>query len=228
MKIRSCTFTLVVEFDGNPGLPSRVLDQSGFPWEVVFSRGDPETGEVSVGIKPLRDKDAPTQVSELYPYSERLAVVHERRLYDYMSHIEAMDVAVAQVSTHPAYEVTLHSEIERMHVRDTNVPQGFVMFSAHGFRWGPLPLSPLEEPTKWPFPAVSLGIAKEVTLKPCIAGTFYEVSSGPLSIKLPWIDGVGFAHLLTTMSWEEAVAQMFPHGVRLMTPGTIDETECVG
>ena len=214
MKIRSCTFTLVVEFEGNPGLPPRVLDQSGFPWEVVFSRGDPDTDRVTVGIKPLRE-DAPTKVSKLYPYSERLPTVHGRRVYDYMASIQAMDVVVAQISMHPAHEIKLHPDVERCHVRDTHVPEGYVMISADGFRWGPLSLSPTEAPTEWPFPAVAIGVAKEVTLKPCRGGTCYEVTAGLLSVDLPWIDGVSFAHMLMRMSWEEAVARMFPNGMRI-------------
>lgn len=229
MKVRSSTYTLVVELDDNPDFSNWALDHNGFPWEVVFSKGDPETGNVTMGIKPLRETP-PTEVWELYPYDERLPRVMEVRIYDYMASIEALDVPIMQIRTHPDDKVklTAGAEIPRKHVETHDVAMGFVEFSAFGFMWGPLPLSPMEKPPEWPFPAVSLADERYVTLTPTMGGTYYEVACGPLKINLPWHDGISFAHLLTKMSWEDAVQQKFPHGVRLMRPGEIDETQVSG
>lgn len=236
MNVRKCIYTLVLEFDRNPGLPTRLLDQDGFPWETVFSSGDPVTGLVTMGIKPLR-ADPPSEVHEVFAWDERLPLVMARRVYDYMAHLEALDWRIDTIFTNPKNTIVLNFDRGRL-ATDTACPEGSVSITSGGFLWGPMPLLPLEPPAKWPFQAKAVSsTGKALTLKPTCGGQRMEVSlaleesGATMSANLPWQDAIGFASMVSKEGWERAVATFYPHGVRLTggrPGGEIDETQVGG
>jgi hypothetical protein len=208
MDVHKCTFTLMLEFNRNPGLTSRLLDQDGFPWQIVSS-SEPNR----VTIKPLRP-DPPTTIREIFPWNERLSASMVSRAYDYIAHLDTvLDWKIEAVAVNPKDTIPLHLYT----ITDNSVPETFMVITAGGFVWGPLPLSPLEPPAKWPFQAEA-STGPPMTLKPCgrqrmeVTLTLKEAI---LRTDLPWEIAIKFATAVTTEGWERAVALIFPHGARL-------------
>jgi len=211
MQIKSCAFTLIVEMPPDARVMDKdtLLDGSGFPWEVAFT-----TEDGKVGLKPLR-KEPPTEISAIYAYEERLPVVQRNRIYDYMSQIEALDFEVNTIFANEADRIESIGPLKR----DANEPPvGEVAITSGRFLWGPLALSPMEPPTKWPFRARN----EAVTLEPSYVG-WYDVcrtlpgQDGPLRINLPWHDAIGFARIAVEQGWDKAVATFLPYSARLTT-----------
>lgn len=235
------------EFEGGRLL----LDQTNFPWEVVGY------AEKEVTLRPLRS-GMPTEVTEVWPYTSRIAVAQRNRILDYMSQIEACDYEIKTIFACAGDAI---EPLEAIHRRDDpSVKQGTVFITAGGFLWGPLPISPLEKPARWPYPAVIKTTGRSVYVRPT-GGNRCDVVSVPtnlveppppqtpaeelvrniegilgippggVSINLEWGEALAFATSAAELGWERAVALHFPRGLRLgfPTPGdVVDETRVRG
>jgi hypothetical protein len=226
MRVKSCEYTLLVDFDYNPGLSTRLLDQDGFPWETVSSKGVLEDHSIQIGIRPLR-ANAPTEVRELFCWDERLPTAMAHRVYDAMAHLEAIDWQITTVFVNPKDTMPLNVNVGCLS-KEESCPEGHVMFSAGGFTWGPLPLSPLVSPPRWPFPGHTQAGARAttLTLTPSPSGHHLKASlslggQAALYVDLPWQDAIGFASLASKEGWEKATAMFYPHGARIV--GVADE-----
>jgi hypothetical protein len=237
MHVKKSEYRLFVTLDVTQPVPSKMLDQSGFPWEFAFGT---EAGQV--GLKPLRN-NPPTWADNLWDYEERLPVAQRTRVLDYMSQLEACDWPIKAVHMHADEKVDMLDSIPR--VLDPTPSMGKVMIEAGGFTWGPLPITPLEVPLHWPFPGVIRGAERTVTIEPTggnrvdvvsrpnvpppvkttgdeLADKFSEdvektlgVTGGGVRINLEWGEALAFALSAAEMGWERAVALHFPRGLRL-------------
>lgn len=139
------------------------------------------------------------------------------RAYDYITHLESLDWKIDTVAINPKDAIPLHLYT----ITDNSVPETFMVITAGGFVWGPLPLSPLEPPAKWPFQAKA-STGPPMTLKPCSKQRMevtLTLKEAILRTDLPWEIAIKFATAVTTEGWERAVALIFPHGARLTYEG---------
>lgn len=205
MNVTRYTYTLVIEVPSDtPALSNVVLDQDGFPWGIEFFNGG------KVGLKPLRP-NPPTEVSQIFNYDERKPVAVAKRIYDYIAALEALDWEIQTVFLHPDDAVPLN--LANRVKADEGATKGTVNITAGGFVWGPLPLSPMESPAKWPFPGYTG--SPHVTLTPSRYEGQYEIACGPYRLRMGWRDALEFARTVSAHGWDKAVAQHFPHGARL-------------
>lgn len=208
MNVTKCTYTLVIEVPSDTAtLSNTVLDQNGFPWGIEFFNGG------KVGLKPLRPNPT-TEVSQIFNYDERKPVAVATRIYDYIAALEALDWEVQTVFLHPDDNVPLN--LANRVKADEGATKGTVNITAGGFVWGPLPLSPMESPAKWPFLGRGMvGQNQSMTLTPSRYEGQYEVSYPPYRLRMGWRDALEFARMVSEMGWDKAVAAKFPHGARL-------------
>jgi hypothetical protein len=228
----------------------RVLDQRGFPWEVV------SYAETEVTLRPLR-ADMQWDVSEVWPYSARIAVAQRNRIFDYMAQIEACDFEIKTVFACAEDAIEPNEALRR---KNDEVKAGTILITAGGFLWGPLPICPLEKPASWPYRAVTKATGRSVYVEPTGGNrcdvvsvptdvtsqappkdaaeelvqnvhNILDIPPGGVRINLEWGEALAFARSAADLGWERAVALHFPKGLRLGFghPGDlVDETRIRG
>jgi hypothetical protein len=115
----------------------RVLDQRGFPWEVV------SYAETEVTLRPLR-ADMQWDVSEVWPYSARIAVAQRNRIFDYMAQIEACDFEIKTVFACAEDAIEPNEALRR---KNDEVKAGTILITAYGDR---CPFARLRSPPAGP------------------------------------------------------------------------------
>lgn len=195
-----------------------LLDSSGFPWAVhaILKEGE-------LLLLPMRDlSELKHQIGTLIPYEEGTAAAYLNRVFDYMSRIEAHDVAVTSVRSGTWFDswganewvVDPHHDFKH----DTNVaPKSMVVITdENGIEWGPLSCNLMEAPDVWPFRG---GIkSKGLTFEPIPnAGDCWTVKMSPFQTDIrEFSQLIKIVQELMEYGWLEMVRRNYPNGMSLV------------
>jgi hypothetical protein len=202
-----------------------LLDSSGFPWAVHAILD----GNGSLLLMPLRDLPAlGHQIGTLIPYEEGIAANYLNRVFDYMSHIESLDLTVKSVRSGDWFESWGENEwvVDHDFKQDTTVaPNNTVVITdCNGIEWGPLPCDLAVAQDTWPYRG---GIkSHDITFEPHKGHSdWWTLKMGKLQI-----DVHGSARLtqlildLRDNGWLKMIENNFASGLKLESVGHVVST----
>lgn len=191
MKVLKASPRFVIQSDTEIGEHRRLLDSSGFPWEVV--------SKAPLTIRPLR-KGYPRKIVELHPYKEYVAQAKLRRLVDYMSNIEALDLGISHIFLDAPDVLKKMRGWPNMYQVSKGSDVGHVVFRSISIQWGPLPLSPMKKPSPWPFPAETPNV--RLVPERGLLRVFTKDRPDRYRV-LPVCDAIQFATLVEDSGWPQ-------------------------
>ena len=194
-----------------------LLDDSGFPWGIHAILDD------GVILMPLRDLPALNHsIGNLTFFEEGVAEAYLHRVFDYMSHIEALDLTIKSVRSGDWFESWGANSwvVDPKHdfKHDTLLaPKGTVVITdCNGIEWGPLPCNPEASPATWPYKG---GIqTKGLTFEPIPGtGVCWTVKMSPFQTDIREAYQLcKVVQELREYGWLEMVRRNYPNGMSLV------------